>query len=314
MTFGQIFDRTFRLMRANLRLFLGVAAVPAGAFFLIFALVFAVAFAPIIVQLPKQPDPAAFSHTFIPLIFLMFLLNGIVFALYLAASIHAAAQADRGEKITFREAYGTAWKRGWRYLWLLFLAYIIAFLPALVTELAMIVPMGLFAMGKSDPATTLVYMIPLEMLLFFAAIVYGIIMTMRLSLAFPASLAENLTAWAAIRRSGQLTQGAKGRIFLILLLIYALGYAAEMVGCMVLMAIFGIGALVAMALHVKLASVAGIIGIVLLVLCVFAFIFLWMTLLWSAFTTAFAVLYHDQRVRKEGFLPVAEQAGEVRLA
>jgi membrane glycosyltransferase len=60
--------------------------------------------------------------------------------------------------------------------------------------------------------------------------------------------------------------------------------------------------------------VAGIIGIVLLVLCVFAFIFLWMTLLWSAFTTAFAVLYHDQRVRKEGFLPVAEQAGEVRLA
>jgi hypothetical protein len=314
MTFGQIFDRTFRLMRNHLRLFLGIAAVPAGAFFLIFALVFAVAFAPIIAQLPKQPDPTAFSHTFIPLIFLMSLLNGIVFALYLAASIHAAIQVDWGEIITFREAYGTAWKRGWRYLWLLFLAYLIAFLPALVTELAMIVPMGLFAMGKSGPATTLVYMIPLEMLLFFAAIVYGIIIAMRLSLAFPASLAENLTAWAAIRRSGQLTQGAKGRIFLILLLIYALGYAAEMVGCMVLMAIFGIGALAAMALHVKLASVVGIIGIVLLVLCVFAFIFLWMMLLWSAFTTALAVLYHDQRVRKDGLLPAPSQAGEGRLA
>lgn len=117
MTFGQVFDRTFRLMRDNLRLLLGVAAVPSGAFFLILALVFAIVFAPILAQLPKQPDPTAFSHTFIPLIFLMSLLNGIVFALYLAASIHAAAQADLGAKITFRVAYGMAWKRCGRLRW-----------------------------------------------------------------------------------------------------------------------------------------------------------------------------------------------------
>jgi len=33
MTFGQIFDRSFRLMRDNLRLFLGIAAVPSLALF-----------------------------------------------------------------------------------------------------------------------------------------------------------------------------------------------------------------------------------------------------------------------------------------
>lgn len=139
--------------------------------------------------------------------------------------------------------------------------------------------------------------------------IYGIIMSLRLSLAFPASLAEELTAWAAIRRSGQLTQGAKGRIFLVLLVIYALGYAAEMVGGMVLMAVFGIGALAAMVLHVQLASVAGIVGVVLFALCFLAFIFLWITLFWAAFSTALAVLYYDQRLRKDGLLPAQAVGG-----
>jgi hypothetical protein len=31
MTFGQVLDRVYRLMRANLRPFLGIAAVPTGA-------------------------------------------------------------------------------------------------------------------------------------------------------------------------------------------------------------------------------------------------------------------------------------------
>jgi len=86
-----------------------------------------------------------------------------------------------------------AWKRIGRYFWLMLLIYIIAFLPMMVIELAMIVPMQLFAMGKSGPLTPLVYMIPLEMLLFIASLVYGVIIAIRLSLAFPASLTENLT-------------------------------------------------------------------------------------------------------------------------
>jgi hypothetical protein len=311
MTFGQILDRIFRLMRSQLKLFIAVSTVPAVAMVLMMALFFAIAFIPIFSQLPKQPNPEQMIRLFLPSMFFIMPLSLVVFALYLAASIHAAMQANMGIPISFREAYGTAWKRGWRYLWLLFLSYIIAFLPMLVIELVMIVPMALFAVDKTSPVTALVYMIPLEMLLFFAAIVYGVIMAIRLSLAFPASLAEGLTAWAAIKRSGQLTQGAKGRIFLVLLVIYALGYAAEMVGGMVLMAVFGIGALAAMALHVQLASVAGIIGIVLASLCFAAFLYLWMALLWAAFSTAFAVLYHDQRLRKEGLLRAPSQAGEL---
>ena len=182
----------------------------------------------------------------------------------------------------------------------------------LVIELVMIVPMQLFAMGKSGPLTPLVYMIPLGMLLIIAALVYGVIMAIRLSLAFPASLGEDITACAALRRSGQLTQGAKGRIFLVLLVIYALGYAAEMVGILALGAVVGIGALVMAACGVQMSSVTGILGIVLASLCFAAFLYLWTTLLWSAFSTSFAVLYHDQRLRKEVFLAVPSQAKVVQ--
>jgi hypothetical protein len=310
MTFGQILDRIFRLMRSQLKLFIGIASVPAVAMILMTALFLAVAFIPLFSQLPKQADPAQMFRLFLPSMLIIMPLSLAVFALYLAASIHAAMKADMGIQITFREAYQVAWKRFGRYLWLLLLAYIIAFLPMLVIELAMIVPMQLFTMGKLGPLTPLVYVIPLEMLLFIAALVYGVIMAIRLSLAFPASLAEDLKAYAAIRRSGQLTQGAKGRIFLVMLVIYALGYAAEMVGIIALVAVIGIGALVMAACGVHMPSVAGITGIVLASLCFAAFLYLWTALLWSAFSTSFAVLYHDQRLRKEVFLAVPAQAGE----
>ena len=300
MTFGQILDRIFRLMRSQLKLFIAVSTVPAVAMVLMMALFFAIAFIPIFSQLPKQPDPAQMFRLMIPSMIFIMPLSLVIFALYLAASIHAAMQANLGIPITFSDAYQLAWKRIGRYLWLLFLAYIIAFLPMLVIELMMFAGMGLLTAGHTELSPGYFFLIPLGMLLFIAAMVYGVIMAMRLSLAFPASLAEDLTARAALRRSGQLTQGAKGRIFLVLLVIYALGYAAEMVGIMVLVVVIGIGALAMAACGVQLLSVTGIIGIVLASLCFAAFLYLWMSLLWSAFSASFAVLYHDQRLRKEG--------------
>jgi hypothetical protein len=314
MTFGQILDHIFRLMRSQFKLFIAIASVPAVAMVLMMALFFAIAFIPVFSQLPKQPDPEMMFRLMIPSMLLTMPLSLLVFALYMAASIHAALQANLGIPITFREAYGVAWKRIGRYFWLILLIYIIAFLPMLVIELAMFGGMGLLTAGHTELSPGFFFLIPLEALSILAALVYGVIMAMRLSLAFPTSLAEDLTAWAAIRRSGQLTQGAKGRIFLVMLVIYALGYAAEMVGIMALGAVIGIGALVMAACGVQMPSVAGIIGIVLASLCFAAFLYLLTALLWSAFSTAFAVLYHDQRLRKDGLLPVPSQTGEGRQA
>jgi hypothetical protein len=310
MTFGQILDRIYRLMRSQLKLFIAISTVPAVATVLMMALFIAIVFIPIFSQLPKQPGPEQMLHFLLPSMIFILPLSLMIFALYLVASIHAAMQANQGIPITFREAYQVAWKRIGRYFWLMLLIYIIAFLPMLVIELAIFAGIGPLTAGHTELSPGFFFLIPLEMLLFIAALVYGVIIAMRLSLAFPASLAEDLTARAALRRSGQLTQGAKGRIFLVLLVIYALGYAAEMVGIIVLAVVIGIGALVMAVCGVQMPSVAGIIGIALASLCFAAFLYLWTTLLWSAFSTSFAVLYHDQRLRKNGILPGPSQAGE----
>jgi membrane-anchored glycerophosphoryl diester phosphodiesterase (GDPDase) len=309
MTFGQILDRIYRLMRANFKLFIGIAAVPAGVMIPITALFFAIAFVPVIAHPQSPPNPGAVFGLMVPAILVTMLLSLVVFALYLAASIHAASQAHLGLKITFGEAYAVAWKRCGRYLWLMFLGYLIACAPILVAELVIAVPMGLLSMNKATPPPVFFLMIPLVMLLFIGAIVYGVIMAMRLSLAFPASIAEDLTAWAAIRRSGQLTQGAKGRIFLVFLVIYALAYAAEMVVGIVLMVVLMVGALIVAALHIQLASVVGVIGAGVAAVFLLGFLFLWMALIWSAFSTAFAVIYHDQRLRIDGPPPAPLPAG-----
>jgi hypothetical protein len=310
MTFGQILDRVYRLMRSQLKLFTGIASIMAAAYFLIIVLAGAIASVTILAQQQPNPDPATIFRIVIPVILITLPLVLAIFAFYLAASIYAALQANVGVKVTFREAYGVAWKRIGRYMWLLFLAYVIAVLPMLVIELVIFAQTGLLTMNKPAPTPAFFILLPLEVLLLFAAMVYGVIIAMRLSLAFPASLTEDLTARAALRRSGQLTKGAKGRIFLVLLVIYALGYAAEMAGILILAPIIGVGAVVMASLHVHLVSVAGIAGAALAALCFFAFIFLWMALLYAAFTTALAVLYHDQRLRKEGLAPMPAQGGE----
>ena len=186
MTFGQIFDRTYRLMRSQLKLFIAVSTVPAVAMVLMMALFFAIAFIPIFSQLPKQPDPAQMFRLFLPAMIFIMPLSLVVFALYLAASIHAAMQANLDIPITFREAYQVAWKRIGRYFWLMLLIYIIAFLPMLVIELAMFGGMGLLTAGHTELSPGYFFLIPLEALLIIAALVYGIIMAIRLSLAFPA--------------------------------------------------------------------------------------------------------------------------------
>ncbi|MGA7831687.1 MAG: hypothetical protein WCA21_12060 [Terracidiphilus sp.] len=311
MTFGQILDRVYRLMRAHCKLFIGIAALPAAAMILFVILLLAAAFGPILSQLPNPPNPAYIFHWIIPEMLLACPLMMAVSALYLAASIHAAIEADHGVTVTVRNAYEVAWKRTGRYLWLLFLAYMIALFPALAIEIAMFAPMALFALGKTGSASVLVDLIPVEFLLYLAALIYGVIMALRLSLAFPASLSEDLTARAAIRRSGQLTQGAKGRIFLVLLVVYAFAYVAEMAGIVIMAMLIAFGVLIGVLFGVQMPSAVGIAGIVLAALCFFAFLFLWSALVWAAFSTSFAVFYRDQKLRHEGTLPAPLPSGAI---
>jgi hypothetical protein len=149
----------------------------------------------------------------------------------------------------------------------------------------------------------------LGMLFVFAAFVYGILMALRLSLVFPACVVEGITARAALKRSNQLTRGAKGRIFVVLLVIYLACYAFMLVLFLVLAVLGSIFAMLGMALHISLASPLGYIAIGFVGLCALLGFLLYIALSWAGLTTTLAVIYNDQRLRIDGPPPMPPQAG-----
>jgi uncharacterized membrane protein len=313
MTFGQIFDRTFPLMRDNLRLFLGIAAVPCSAIFLVFGAVMGFMLLEIGPEIAhKAASPPAipiYSAIFICVAYVIF---PVIYALYMPAASYAATQADLGIAVTFREAYAVAWRRFGRYLWLMILGTLYMLVP--VAACAAVIGLGAlllhFTIGPGSGGFMPLALIPLGVLLYIAALVCSILILLRISLAYPACVVEELPAWSSLQRSVQLTKGAKGRIFLVLLVVYALTYLVSLVCIAVFCVVGSLTALVAMLAHVTVGSPAffiltglAVLGYLLILIasCLFSC---------AAFTTALAVLYHDQRLRKDGLLPVPSDAGE----
>ena len=312
MTFGQIFDRTFRLMRDNLRLLLGVAAVLCIAIFLVIGAIFGFIFVEIGPHIANQDaKPLAIDpYTFTIFICAVYLILPVVYALYMPAASYAATQADLGVAATIREAYAVACRRFWRSLWLMILGTLYMLVPVVACALiiGLVTLLLHFATGEGSGGTIALVLIPLGVLLYAASLVCSILIMLRISLAYPACVVEELPAWSSLKRSMQLTKGAKGRIFLMLLVVYALSYALSLVCMAVLCAVGSLVAFVAILAHVAAGSTAfyvliglAVLGniLIMIVTCLFTY---------AAFTTALAVLYFDQRLRKDGQLP--SQAGE----
>jgi hypothetical protein len=302
-TFGQILDRVFRLLRANFKLFVGLAAVPPAVFFALLAPIAAAVLLQTLGGLPKTPSPQRILQLVlagIPLVIFVLAVYWLFFALYLAATSYAAVRADHGVAVTFRESYASAWSHAGRYFLLLFIIYAICFFPALVIQLVMFAGFGLTGLNKTQPNLFLIALFPLESLLQIGVFVAGVIVALRFSLAFPASIIEDLTAGQAIKRSGVLTRGAKGRIFLVLLVIYAATYLATLLlmsGAAIVGAI-GFFAWSGMQLHLSTPAIwilAVFACVVFLALMVF-----FMASCWAGYSTALAVLYNDQCMRIDG--------------
>jgi len=314
-TIGEVLDRTYRLARSYFKLLVGIAANPSGIVLVLVFSLEAALWILMIRQWPNPPSPEAMLHALTPAIivpvFVGFaLLSLAIFSIYLAAASHASVQADLGVKVTLREAYELAWRRGGRYLLLLVLCYVYACLPLLVIEAAVLLGATAFARSGGTPAPALFFLLPLVILLYLGAIVYCILMGLRLSLAFPACVAEGLTASAAIKRSFQLTYGAKGRIFLVILVIYAALYAGIFVAEIAVGVVVAVGVGVAAVAGLHPAAPWSYIGLGLLGLCALGAMILFISLNYAAVTTALAVLYHDQRLREDGPPPATQQAGE----
>ncbi len=317
-TFGQILDRAYRLMRAHFKTLVGVAVIPSLLMMLAVGLMEAAIWIPMIRQFPKQPTPEAMLHNFSSasaiLAFLVFsLLCFAIFSIYLAAASYASTKADSGVNVTIGEAYSLAWRRIGRYLWLLILVHLYLYVPiaAVVALVGLAVALLHFVAGVGSNPLSMFFLILTLVLLYLGVLVYSILIMLRFALAFPACMEEELSAWASMQRSSKLTHGAKGRIFLVILVIYAALYAAMLVLELVAALLGAVGWIVMMALHAHMAAPWSYIGLGVIGICAFAGMVLFMSVTYAALMAALAVLYHDQRLRKDGALATPAQAGEI---
>jgi hypothetical protein len=315
MSFGLIFDRTFRLMRAKFRLFFVIAAIPSAAIFLVIAAIIGLMLMVIGPHIAdKSAPPAAFPIYILAIIFCTYLILPLIYALYLPAACYAAMQADHGVTVSFRQAYSVAWRRFGRYLWLMILCALYIIIPVLACTavIGLVALLLYFAVGSSF-GNYIVLLIPLGILFYIALMVYSVLIALRFSLAYPVAVAEGLPAWASLQRSGQLTKGAMGRIFLVLLVVYALTYLVSLVCIALLCAVGAAGFFVAILTHVSQGSHAfyfliglGVVGYLLVMAASVMFSY-------AAFTAALSVIYHDQLLRKGGLQAELSQTGETQV-
>jgi hypothetical protein len=119
--------------------------------------------------------------------------------------------------------------------------------------------------------------------------IYAIWMALRYSLAIPASVVENLKARVAIRRSIDLTRGARGRIFVLGLLIAVIqiGLIAITQLPFFMMVFKDIKQHAQLPVWIQIAQ---------------QFVtFLTTSFIGPMYATGLTLFYYDQRIRKEGF-------------
>lgn len=315
MTVGQILNRVLRLLRANLKVFVGIAAVPPLVLFGMFGLVAVTAVFPMIGklrQLSSSGEVLQLLLVLAPIVLVILALHWVVFALNVAAGAHAAVQADCGVRVTIGASYALAWRRVGRYVLLLLIIYAICFLPAILIQLTIFIPIGLAALNGTQPNPLLIVLFPIVSTLQTAALVAGVIFALRFSLAFPVSISENLEAVQALKRSGALTRGVKLTIFLVLLAIYAATYFAVLILMSGAAFVIVIGLFAFSGMHLDPSTLLFWILAVLGGVAFIAVMVLFMACSWAGYATALAVIYNDQRMRIDapppGLAPIGAPA------
>jgi len=270
---GEILDRAFFLYRSNFWLYVGLASIAAGVNVLasIGRLSF-IHFA----RIPATAPSAGLVGSLFTLVgsLLYLAVYSVTHAATVSAvsSIYLGQQTSMGKALDdvkghwFRYCLIALWQ-GWSASWIFIL---------LIGPVFAMTALGLRNMTGF-----------IALLVFFAilSVLYGVIAYIRNSLAVPAAVIENLTVPDAMRRSKQLAAGTKGRIFLLLLLLFALTMVAS-----ALQFPFALLLLRSRSAEHILAQVISLF-----------IAFLTSSLIGPVASIGLCLFYFDERIRKEAF-------------
>ena len=292
LTLGEILDRTAELYRSNFLLLAGISSIYAGIMLVLG-----------LIQIGVQQGLAAMHLTAytIPVtivgVLILWLAIFVSGGLAIAANTRAVGWLHLGESASIGAAYSAILPRARRYLWLMTITYFLAWFPFVLVYgsyaaliFAYIRPKGMFAPHAPPPDTQTVLVLLVStvafLILLLVTLIYGIMMSLRYALAVPACTVENLKARPAIRRSIQLSKGARGGIFMLGLLavIIQLGLTGITQGFFIVVGIKHQG-----VLPVWMTILQQVLA------------FFTNTFVGPIYATGFTLFYYDQRVRKEGF-------------
>jgi hypothetical protein len=290
MHLGEILDRTAQIYRRRFLLFVGTAAAPSVV------VLGCVAVGALVIYAARNGGAA--GNMLAGLGILAVTLVGLllyVFACgfgYAALSL-AAKKQFFGEAVTIRGAYREAWPRGWRYLGLFALEFLILGVAPFLVLFFGILGYGIFLRVMGGPAngTAAGFAVFALFALLFAYVLW---MLPRLCLAFPVCVAENAGVVQSLKRGWTLSAGTRWRILLLFLLGAVCGW---MMSWLVTLPI-----LIAVSLIPGMNSPQHeqLMGSIIL-FSAYGAGFAVQALVRPVYGIALVLFYYDQRIRKEGY-------------
>ncbi len=295
LTLGEILDRTAQLYRSHFWLFAGIASVYSGALLLLNLITIGVQQALSAQHLTRYLLLASGIAVVLQM-FVMFAVGGLA----VAANNRAVAWVHLGEPATIRRAWASILPKTGRYLWLMTIIWFVLWFPialaygGYVAALYRWVGSGAIKMltgGAATPpnqqAALMFLLVTMSFSLVFGlAFAWAVVMGLRYALAIAACVVENLPARPAIRRSVALSKGARGRIFVLGLLVGVI-----QTGLVMITQLFFI--VLTLKQHGQLAPGARIAQQLVA--------FVTNTFIGPIYATGLTLFYYDQRVRKEGY-------------
>ena len=297
MTLGEILDRTAELYRTHFLLFAGISSI-----FAVIMLCVQLLYLRSLVLLGYPNVMANFRWGTASVAVAEALVVLMLAGLSIAANNRAVAWVYLDKPATIRAAAKSVLPRLRTYLWLMTITAFRAWSPFAALYVAIIgiafavLPHGFMTnpaavqgAAQHNPGAIMAAGLGMLVLLpfFILALLYAVWMTLRYSLAVPACVVEDLQAAGAIKRSIELSQGSRGRIFVLGLLVYAV---RALLGIL-----FGFPLI---ALAIKHPGHALPLGWMVVQQIG---VFLTSTLIGPIYSTGLTLFYYDQRIRKEGF-------------
>ncbi|HTU51258.1 MAG TPA: hypothetical protein VMF56_11720 [Acidobacteriaceae bacterium] len=325
ITAGQMFERTFTLLRENFKLFFGIVLILIGVHIVAMGIFGGSEFW----MIRSNGGPPSVGGAL--LMFPIFVIGGVLFFIFvmiIQGSFFVATRARlSGTAMTVGEACKLAADKAGKLTgvalliivrcigyWLLFcIASLIVFLMIALLFGGLHHASGdvPFALGHGASLGFIAMFVVLGLLwlvLYFAFLLW---LYARYALSVPAALAENLSVTGSVRRSVELSRGSKGRLYAMLLSIVGAYLVLDAVLVPVEMLAFNpfhphpVGMGIGMGMGPGMALLFLVISIVSIVMSALVMVFIGI---------ATALCYYDLRVRKEGFGNVTPPPPAVPIA